>query len=67
MGLIALQYVDSSQTKDQTRVACIGRWILNHWTPREVLLSIFKENITPMALNLCTKFLELYIFRSFSS
>ena len=26
----------SSLTRDQTRVLCIGRWILNHWTTREV-------------------------------
>ena len=24
-----------SQTRDQTRVPCTGRQILNHWTPRE--------------------------------
>ena len=66
-GLVALQQVESSRTKDRTRVPCIGRWNLNHWTPREVLLSVFKENITLTVLNLCTKFLELYIFKSFSS
>ena len=26
----------SSPTRDQTRIPCIGRWILNHWTTREV-------------------------------
>ena len=26
----------SSPTKDRTRVACIGRQILNHWITREV-------------------------------
>ena len=25
-----------SPTRDQTWVPCIGRWILNHWTTREV-------------------------------
>ena len=24
----------SSQTRDRTQVPCIGRWILNHWTPK---------------------------------
>ena len=28
----------SSLTRDQTCVLCIGRWILNHWTTREVPL-----------------------------
>ena len=32
--------VGSSQTRDQARVPCIGRWILNRWTPREVLLCL---------------------------
>ena len=26
----------SSSTRDQIRVPCIKRWILNHWTTREV-------------------------------
>ena len=29
------QHVGSSQTRDRTRVPCIARWILNHWTTRE--------------------------------
>ena len=35
MGLVALQPVGSSQTRDQTRVPHVGRQILNHWTTRE--------------------------------
>ena len=34
---VAPQYVGSSQTRDRTRVSCIGRQILNPWTTREVL------------------------------
>ena len=34
---VAPRHVGSSQTRDQTRVPCIGRQILNHWTTREVL------------------------------
>ena len=26
----------SSLTRDGTHIPCIARWILNHWTPREV-------------------------------
>ena len=26
----------SSLTRDQTRISCIGRWILYHWTTKEV-------------------------------
>ena len=37
MGLVAPRHVESSQTRDQIRVPCIGRQILNHWTTREVL------------------------------
>ena len=36
MGLVALQHVGSFWTRDQTRVPCIGRWILNHRATREV-------------------------------
>ena len=28
--------VGSSQTRDRTVVPCIGRWILKHWTTKEV-------------------------------
>ena len=35
-GSVASQRVGSSRTRNQTRVACIGRQILNHWTTREV-------------------------------
>ena len=35
-GLAASHPVESSQTKDQTHVFCIGRWVLNHWTTSEV-------------------------------
>ena len=37
VGLIALQHVESFLSRDQIHVPCIGRWILNYWTTREVL------------------------------
>ena len=37
MGLVALQHVGSSRTRDRTRVPCIGRRILNHCATREAL------------------------------
>ena len=40
-GLVAPQHVETSQTRDQTHVPCIGRWILNHWSTREALWSSF--------------------------
>ena len=43
MGTAAPQHVESSQTRDGTRVPCLGRWILNHWTTREVLSPSFDE------------------------
>ena len=36
-GLIVPRHVESSQTRDRTRVPCIGRWILNHCITWEVL------------------------------
>ena len=35
MGLVALQHVGPSRTRDWTHVSCTGRWILNRWTTRE--------------------------------
>jgi len=40
-GFIALWHVVSSWTRDQAHVPCIGKCILNHWTPREVLVYVF--------------------------
>ena len=34
-GLVAARYVGSSRTRVQTRVPCIGRWILIHCDTRE--------------------------------
>ena len=39
-GLVAPQHVGSSWTRARTRVPCIGRWILNHCTTREVLFYV---------------------------
>ena len=41
-GLVALRHMESSRTRDQTHIPCIGRQILNHWTPWEVLLCLFR-------------------------
>ena len=41
----------SSQTRDQTRVSCIGRWILNHRTSREALVLLEISTVkTPAGL-----------------
>ena len=36
VGLVALWHVESSQTRDQTCVPCIGMWVLIHCTNRKV-------------------------------
>ena len=41
MGLVAPQYLESSQTRYWPCVPCIGRRILNHWTTREVRIIVF--------------------------
>ena len=38
-GLVTPRQVVSSHTGDQTCVPCIGRWILYHWTTKEVPVS----------------------------
>ena len=47
-GLVALWHVESSWTRNRTYVSCIGRWILNHCTTREVpqIFSISSIQIT---------------------
>ena len=37
-GLVALQHVGSSCTRDDTHVSCISRWILHHLATWEALL-----------------------------
>lgn len=36
-GLAVLWHAESFQTRDQTCVSCVGRWILYHWAIREAL------------------------------
>ena len=46
MDLVALWHAGSSWTRDQTRVLCFGRQILNNWTTREatggILIAIYE-------------------------
>ena len=44
-GLVTPQHVGSSGTRDQTHVPCMGRWILNHWTTREILSFYWVTNM----------------------
>ena len=41
LGLVVPQHVESSRTRDQTYVPCIGRQILNYWTTSKILNIIF--------------------------
>ena len=50
MGLVVPGHVESSQTKDQTHVPCIGRWILNHWITRKVLPSFYLTKMHKLTL-----------------
>ena len=44
MGLVAPEHVKSSWTRDQIRVPCFGRQILNHWITREVHMFFLNMN-----------------------
>ena len=44
--LIVPQHVASCQTRRQTRVLCIGRWVLHHWTTRKVKTFLFLKFTT---------------------
>ena len=50
MGLVALWHVESSQTRDQTHAPCIGRRILNHWTPRDAHREDFKGLVRSLSV-----------------
>ena len=57
MGLlVALQHVGSSRTRDQTRISCLGRWILYH-------LLCHQENpgrfFSPLGNNLLSFFIHV--------
>ena len=52
-GLVAMRHVGSSQSRDQTCVPCIGRWILNHWTTRETPSLVFcSSSLIPTELSI---------------
>ena len=40
-GTVALRHIGSSWTRDRTHVPCIDRWILNHWTAKNVPEMLF--------------------------
>ena len=67
MHLVTLRHVESSWTRDQTHVPCIGRRILIHCTTREVpfyLLHIFpqeeKKTKTADLVTVCELIAEYY-------
>ena len=43
VGLFVPRHVESSWTRDQTHVPCVGRWIISHCTTREVPFVSFKD------------------------
>ena len=47
-GLSPLRHVQSSQTRDWTRVPCIYRWILIRFTTREVPFFLFSCPVIPI-------------------
>ena len=51
-GLVALQHVGSSRTRDQTHVPCIARRILNHCATREVSQGYFLFMFVSLACQL---------------
>ena len=62
MGLVALQHVESSQIRDWTHVPSIGRWILYHWTTREVHWDF--KLISQISHFLMPQFFTVWLFKS---
>jgi len=48
MSLVALRHEESSQTRGQTHVSCIGRWIPIHYTTRKVPYDVFSSLLVPL-------------------
>ena len=65
MGSVAPWHVGSSQTRDWTRVCCIGRQILNHCTTREV--PIFCYWIQIICVLMIMKFISFLLMQSLLS
>ena len=47
--IVAPRHAVSSQTRDWMLVPCIGRWILNHWTTKEVPHIVFHYQLSNLA------------------
>ena len=45
MDLVAQRHVESSWTRGHIHVPCIGRWMLNHWSTREVLSCTLSKGV----------------------
>ena len=45
IGLVVRWHVESSWTRNLTRVPCVGRQIFDHWTTRKVLFLVFLYTI----------------------
>ena len=55
-----MQHVESSWTRDQTSVCCIGRQILNHWTTTEVLHDVFLCFVCMFVFLFLAKCIQIY-------
>ena len=62
-GTRVLWYVESSRTRDRTRVSHIGKWILYHWATREALHCHFSIHWSPVDSQhrICRNCLRIYI------
>ena len=58
-GLVDLQHVGSSPTRDWTRVPWIARWILNYWTTREAPRTTLKASVSRSSTSVCLFFFFL--------
>ena len=63
-GLVAVWHVESSQTRDWTRVPCIGRQILTHCITQELLFSLswWCSHLMHSSFHLWSSPVYLYIY-----
>ena len=63
-GPAAPRLVGSALTRDRTRVHCVGRWILTHWTTRKCHLPAFLVSFLPCFSRLFIEQPECFLKRT---
>ena len=61
-GLVALRLVESSWTRVQTRVPCIGRWILIHYTTGKSCVAFLMHTLNSSVFSILVSYVSAFKF-----